>query len=311
MTLSRPNRGRGVLYETDMATRALHRALFAATIMAAAARAADQTRNPRCRRRHALRTRQRGPSALGRGGRDAEDHSMTRQALRTHQEHRAPARRHHWLRWAGVGLAAVLVLGVAGTFGYVHLQTGPVPAPLALPKLTAAAAGGGGVAVGGTWTAGNGSLAGYRVREDFLGAGHTMVGRTSVVTGRFVIARNEVTAAFLRVELTAVTAQGTAQPQFAKILDTASFPAATFTLTKPIVVGSRLVMNKTVRVRATGLLTMHGTTRPVTFQATARYSGSLLEAAGSIPVQFTDWNIRTPQFLQGHGVLEFLLILRH
>jgi polyisoprenoid-binding protein YceI len=70
-------------------------------------------------------------------------------------------------------------------------------------------------------------------------------------------------------------------------------------------------MNKTFRVRAVGALTMDGITRPVTFEATARYSGSLLEAAGSIPVLFSDWNIHTPQFLQNHGLLEFLLVLRH
>jgi polyisoprenoid-binding protein YceI len=97
----------------------------------------------------------------------------------------------------------------------------------------------------------------------------------------------------------------------AKILDTTSFPDATFTLTKPITVGSGLVVNKTFAVQATGLLTMHGTSRPVTFQATARYSGSLLESAGSIPVIFSDWNIRTPEFLQNRGLLEFLLVLRH
>jgi hypothetical protein len=55
---------------------------------------------------------------------------------------------------------------------------------------------------------------------------------------------------------------------------------------------------------------MHGTTHRVTFQATARYGGSLLEAAGSIPVLFPDWNIHTPEFLQNHGLLEFLLVLR-
>ena len=236
---------------------------------------------------------------------------MVRQAVRTHQGPPAPARRHHWLRWVAAGLTAVAVLALAGTFGYVHFQAGSGPAPLALPKLTSAAAGDGSAPVTGTWTAGPGSLAGYRVREDFLGPGNTMVGRTSAVTGRLVIAHNEVTAASLRVDLATVTAQGTAQPEFAKILNTAGFPAATFTLTKPMMVGSRLVLNKTLRVQASGLLAMHGITRPVTFEATARYSGSLLEAAGSIPVLFSDWDIHTPQLLQDHGLLEFLLILRH
>jgi polyisoprenoid-binding protein YceI len=237
---------------------------------------------------------------------------MVRQISRSHQDRTVTARKQHrWLRWVVAGLATVLVLAVAGTFVFIHFLGGPVPAPLALPKLPAAAAGNASAPVNGTWIAGKGSLAGYHVREDFIGPGSSMVGRTSAVTGAVVIVHAEVTSASFRIGLTTVTVNGKAQLNLAKILDTVSFPDATFTLTKPITVGSGLVMNKTFAVQATGLLTMHGTTRPVTFQATGRYSGSLLEAAGSIPVVFSDWNIRTPQFLQNKGLLEFLLILRH
>jgi polyisoprenoid-binding protein YceI len=69
-------------------------------------------------------------------------------------------------------------------------------------------------------------------------------------------------------------------------------------------------VNKTFTVSVTGTLAMHGMTRLVTFGASARYSGSLLEVAGSIPVTFSAWNIRTPALLQNHGLLEFLLVLR-
>jgi polyisoprenoid-binding protein YceI len=236
---------------------------------------------------------------------------MVKQSSRARPERAVPARRHRWLRWVVAGLATVLVLAFAGTYAFFHFVAGTVSAPLALPKLTAAAAGQGSAPVNGTWTAGKGSLAGYRVREDFLGPGNTMAGRTSAVTGKVVIAHNDLSSASFRVGLTAVTVNGKTQPQLAKILDTARFPDATLTLTKPVAAGSGLVMNKTFRVQAAGLLSMHGTTRPVTFEVTARYSGSLLEAAGSIPVLFSDWNIHTPQFLQNHGLLEFLLVLRH
>jgi polyisoprenoid-binding protein YceI len=233
---------------------------------------------------------------------------MVRQSSRAHQDRTAPPRKHRWLRWVVAGLATVLVLAFAGTFAFVHFLAGPVPAPLALPKLTGAAGTG---SADGTWTAGKGSLAGYRVREEFFGPGNSIVGRTSAVTGKAVVAHNDLSSAAFRVDLTAVTASGKAQPQLAKILDTARFPAATITLTRPIAGGTGLAINKTFRVQATGLLAMHGKTRPVTFQATVRYSGSLLEAAGSIPVLFSGWNIHAPQFLQDHGQLEFLLVLRH
>jgi polyisoprenoid-binding protein YceI len=67
-----------------------------------------------------------------------------------------------------------------------------------------------------------------------------------------------------------------------------------------------------VKVSATGSLTMHGTTRQVTFSLVARDTGSTLQVNGSIPVLFADWNIANPSFAgfvttQNHGELEFLL----
>ena len=234
---------------------------------------------------------------------------MVTQISGTRQDRSVPARKHRWLRWVLAGLVTIVVLAFAGTYAFIHIQAGPVPAPLALPKPGAAAAATG-APVDGTWTARTGSRAGYRVREEFLGAGNTIVGRTSAVTGTVVVARNAVSSASFRVGLTTVTANGKTQPQLAKILDTTSFPDATVTLTKPIGTGSGLVTNKTYTFKVNGLLTMHGITRPITFDVSARYTGSLLEAAGAIPVVFSSWDIHAPQFLQNHGSLEFLLILR-
>src|ERR1022692_5180987 len=151
---------------------------------------------------------------------------MVKQSSRARQKRAGPARKHRWLRWVAAGLATVVVLAFAGLFVFIHFLGGPVPAPLALPKLNAAAAGTGSAPVDGTWMAGRGSLAGYRVREEFLGPGNTMAGRTSAVTGRVVIAHNDLSSVSFRVGLTTVPANGKAQPQFAKILDTASLPDA-------------------------------------------------------------------------------------
>src|ERR1022692_3679333 len=162
---------------------------------------------------------------------------MVRQRSPIRLDRAAAAWRRRWLRWVVAGLVAGVVLVFAGAYVFVHFLAGPVPVPLALPELTAAAAGQGSAPVSGTWTAGKGSLAGYRVREDFLGPGNTMAGRTSAVTGTAVIAYNEVSSASFRVGLTAVTVNGKAQPQLAKILDTASFPDAAVTLAKPAAAG--------------------------------------------------------------------------
>jgi polyisoprenoid-binding protein YceI len=152
-------------------------------------------------------------------------------------------------------------------------------------------------------------MAGYRVPEDFLWQHGILVARTSAVTGTFVIAENEVSSADLRVDLRKVTANGKELPTLAEILGTAKYPEAIFTLTQPIVIGPEPAPNKAFTARATGLLAIHGTTRSLTFAVTARHSGSELQATGSIPVVFSDWNIKPPFAIQKQGDLEFLLVL--
>ena len=64
---------------------------------------------------------------------------------------------------------------------------------------------------------------------------------------------------------------------------------------------------------AHGNLTMHGTTRAVTFTLSAERKGGQIEVSGDIPVVFADYNIENPSYAglvttQNHGLLEFLLV---
>jgi polyisoprenoid-binding protein YceI len=171
-------------------------------------------------------------------------------------------------------------------------------------------AGAGSSSIDGTWTVANGSSAGYRVPEEFLWQHGTLVARTTAVTGKLVIAHAEVSSATLRVDLSKVTAGGKTPSGLAGILDTASHRGALFTLTKPIVIGSAPAINATFTASATGLLAMHGTTHLVTFAVAARYAGSQLEAAGSIPIVLSDWDIKAPFAVQDQGSAEFLLLMQ-
>ncbi len=233
---------------------------------------------------------------------------MTR-APRADQERAVPSRKPHWWRWVVAGAVTLVVVVVAGLFVYVHDLGGPVPAPLALPKSHAPAAGVAGASIDGTWTVGTASLAGYRVREDFLGAGNTLVGRTSAVVGQVVIAHGEVSSASFSVELSTVKANGQTQPQFAAALGTARFPDANFTLSEPVVPRAAPVINKVFKIHATGLLFLHGTTKRVSFGVTARYDGAVLEEAGSVPVVLSNWGIKAPALIEDNGAVEFLLIM--
>jgi polyisoprenoid-binding protein YceI len=227
-------------------------------------------------------------------------------------------RRRRWIRWGIAGLVVVALLAVGGPYIYIHFIEGPAPTPLALPNANKTPAGTGSVPLNGTWTVGSGSQAGYRVQEVLFGQNHTAVGRTSAVTGEAVIVGNVVTSGSFNVDLTTVKSdQALRDAQFqGRIMNTAAYPDATFKLSQPIDLGSMPAVNKTITEQATGSLAMHGTARSVTFTIEARYTGSLVQVSGSIPVTFADWNIPNPSFAgtvttEDHGVVEFLVDLHH
>ena len=94
------------------------------------------------------------------------------------------------------GTAALVVLIIVAAGAFIKLQ--PTLAPLGLPAGHAAPAAG---PIDGTWHVAAGSVAGFRVRESFLGSGNDTVGRTTAVTGTAVISGRQVTAASFRIDL--------------------------------------------------------------------------------------------------------------
>jgi polyisoprenoid-binding protein YceI len=242
-------------------------------------------------------------------------------------------RPRHWLRWL-IGAAVVLAaLAAAGPFIYIHFFNS-TPAALSLSPgnsastsssaspsgSTATANTAASGAVAGTWTAGSGSVVGYRVNEVLLGQNATAVGRTSSVTGHLVISGSAVTAASFSVPMHTIHSDKSQRDaQFdGRIMDVSQYPAGTFTLTSPIELGSRPASGVIKSYTAHGKLTLHGTTRAVTFTLTAERSaaksgGAQIEVAGDIPLLFSDYNIQNPSFVgfvttQDHGLLEFLLV---
>lgn len=219
--------------------------------------------------------------------------------------------KRHWWRWILAVVAALLVLGVAGVVVAVDLQ--PTLAPLALPTTAAALPVG---QLGGTWDVAAGSLAGFRLRESVLWASNDVVGRTSKVAGSVTISGDVVVAASFSVDLVAITVQGKTQPQLETSLDTRLHPDATFRLTQPVKLSPAAARGAVITARASGQLSMHGISRPVSFLLSARRDGAALQATGSIPVALGDWGIEGPAgfgflgSLSDHGVAEFLLVLR-
>jgi polyisoprenoid-binding protein YceI len=231
----------------------------------------------------------------------------------------ASSRGRRW-RWAVIGVAVVAVLAVAGPFVYINLVRDEAPAPLtaATPTTVGAATTQAGQASGeaaGSYTVTSGSQAGYRVKEVLFGQDTEAVGRTSAVTGQITVDGTRVTAGSFSVDLTTVQSdEDRRDNQFhTRIMDTATYPTATFTLAQPIELSALPGDGASVTAKAQGQLTLHGTTRQVTVDVTGQRSAGSIRLSGQIPITWADWNIPNPSFgpasTEDHGLIEFLLVM--
>jgi polyisoprenoid-binding protein YceI len=218
-----------------------------------------------------------------------------------------------------VAVVAVVVLVVGGTYVYIHFIQDDPPERLTLQSddssstTAAGSTDAGPFEASGTWTAGAGSTAGYRAKEVLFGQSTTAVGRTTDVSGTMEIDDTTVKATKITVDMTTVASdQGNRDRQFqGRIMDTATYPTSVFELAEPIDLGSIPADGETISKRATGKLTLHGTTKTVTIDLTAKRSGQQIQVQGSLPIVFDEWGIPAPSFgpaqVEDHGELEFLV----
>ncbi len=232
------------------------------------------------------------------------------------------------LQWAIGAVVLVAVLIVGGVFA-IHKIEGKSAAPLSLstaPTVTTVAgssastspsSAGDSSSGDGTWKVSSGSTAGYRIKESLFGVSNTAVGRTTAVTGSITIVASAVTTGSFSVDLTKVTSDRSQRDsQFqGRIMDTSSFPTATFTLTQPIQLATLPADGVQITANATGNLNLHGVTKSVTFPVTARRSTGTIQVNGSIPITFADYNISNPSggpaTTGDSGTMEFLINLAH
>jgi len=223
-------------------------------------------------------------------------------------------------------VAGALALGAAGVaLLYFAVFAGSSPQKLALSSPTPSTTGpptASSTAGAGTWTVTSGSQAGYRVREQLasLPAPSDAVGRTTAVTGTLTLAQAasaySVSAANFSVDVTKLTSDQSRRDQriHSQGLQSDRYPTATFKLTSPIALSSSAASGQTVRVSATGDLTIHGVTKSVTIPIDARLNGSKIELVGSITFPFSDFQMTPPSIggfvsVQPNATMEFQLLL--
>jgi polyisoprenoid-binding protein YceI len=213
---------------------------------------------------------------------------------------------------------AVLLVAVVAPFVYINFIREDAPEELTLddaagPTTTAdGATTSSADGLDGTWSV-SGGEAGYRAAEILFGQDAEAAGRTEDVTGSLTISGTTVEAADIIVDMTTIASDEERRDgQFhGRIMETGTFPEATFTLTEPIELDEVPPAGEEVTVSATGDFTIHGVTNSVTFDLVARRSGDTIETSAQIPVRFSDYEIDDPSggpaTVGDEGTIEFAL----
>jgi polyisoprenoid-binding protein YceI len=240
-------------------------------------------------------------------------------------------RRIATLLLGGVLLAALAV--PAGAWVYINVIRDDPPARLTFDSIDAES---GGESAGPTtspagnatskeqpvatagvvsWSVTQPSTAGYRVKEVLAGQRVEAVGRTTTVDGSITVADGAVTEGEINVDLTSMKSDSDRRDsQFqGRIMNTAEFPIASFTLTSPVQIGE-VTADKPVTANVSGVLSLRGVEQPVTMDVAARRVGDNVELQGSVEIVFADYEIPDPSIgpvtTEDRGVLEFLVTLQ-
>jgi polyisoprenoid-binding protein YceI len=220
-------------------------------------------------------------------------------------------RRHRWLRWTVGVLGTILVVVVGGLAIDAHLTT--APAPLALPKVAGANSSGSTASTSfqGVWSAGPGSIVGFRADQVLAGQQSTLVGRTGKVWGSLTIAGGTVSRGSFTVDMAALT-DGESQTTQRTVFDVTADPTATLVLTSPIALGTVPADGTVRRFAAAGTLTFHGVSRMVEFTVSAERTGAGFDALADITLPLGEWNISIQGVpfladIQSPAVVEVLL----
>ena len=154
---------------------------------------------------------------------------------------------------------------------------------------------------------------GYRVVEVLFGQDTEGVGRTTAVTGSLTLDGAAITAAEFTVDMTTLKSdEDNRDRKFqGEIMETSTFPTATFTITQPIELGTVPADGTEITASATGDLTLHGVTKSVTLEVKAQRNGDIVDVLGSTNILFADYDIDNPSngavTTQDNGTIEFLL----
>ncbi|MCO7222242.1 YceI family protein [Klenkia sp. PcliD-1-E] len=214
--------------------------------------------------------------------------------------------------WVVAGaLAGVVVVGaVAGPLVHAALQEDAAPARTVQVQESDAPL----VEVtDGTWTIGPGSSAGYRVDEVLGGADVTVAGTTDQVSGSVVVSGGDLQSAQVDVDMASVATDSGRRDSYFRdsVVEVGQFPTATFAVDRAVDLPE--LTGTPVTVPVAGSLTVHGVTQEVAVDLSVVRTADGVQASGSIPVTFSDFDVTAPDLgfvsVEDSGSIEFFLSL--
>lgn len=234
------------------------------------------------------------------------------------------------MKRAVLALLTVVVLGGAfGVWWYLIRDDTPPPAALpdrADPEADVSGPAGSSDSADGQWSivAGDDTFAGFRITENFTGGiDNTAVMHSPSVTGTLTVDGSAIDDVSVELDLTALVSKDSVPPGVPGIenrvgqmrgdgLETDKFPTASFVLTEPIALAGEPTVGEEIAADATGDLTVHGETRSVTIPIEARWSGDVIDVAGSLEVALADFGMTPPErpfvSVSDTGTMEFQLV---
>lgn len=206
------------------------------------------------------------------------------------------------LKWLAAGLVVMVGLAFAGWWFFLKSDPEPRAEIIETPIATVTTvAGSAASTLDGTWTVTSGdsrNFVGYRVTEKLVAniAESEATGRTDDVTATMTIDGTTVRDVTVTADLRTLKSDNSFRDGRLRgsAIETDEFPEAKFVLGTPITLSAQPAVGETIAVQATGTLTLHGVTWPVTIEMQGRYDGKNVQVVGSLPIAFSDYDITAP-----------------
>lgn len=160
------------------------------------------------------------------------------------------------------------------------------------------------------------STAKYVVEETLRGIASALaVGTTKDITGDIYLTRDGLDASqksSFKVDLRTLRSDESQRDNFIRqnTLQTSRFPFAEFTIDSVDGFPAEYTENEQVNLKLTGTMTIHGVSKPVTFDVLARQKESALGATARATFKFTDFGMSPPnvQVAQARDSIEIEVV---